>query len=359
MVFTFPCGRVLHLSIENVDRVPLSVVAFRTFNKKHLRGNGGKVVRVKCSVMAALGLTAFLLASLLVAPGSPVRTNKNSASHGSGGKKKNAGNQPKKCVVDSPFDIGCTAPFKNDAGTNISVKRDIDDHCPLAGCPDSRAEDQEQDRQKNNLCADATKPVIIDFKTIDLLQGDVAGLSTGRPPADRSGLRRLSTKDSSGKSIKLGEGDVVTLEAFVLHAKHDDVPLLRPNYHGEGVNCRNDSTDWNDIHIALGQTASDHECDSVTAEIIPHFRPANWDRFDNDPKTMPHVKGIAKVKGLQVRITGQLFFDGSHRPKPCSNMSKSTDPPRRALWEIHPVYDIKVKVGSGWTSFDDWANSQH
>ena len=73
---------------------------------------------------------------------------------------------------------------------------------------------------------------------------------------------------------------LVTLEGFVLDAKHDDSYVLGSGpegFKGEGVNCKNSLFDWNDIHIALGETASAEECSSVTAEIIPHFRPAVWD----------------------------------------------------------------------------------
>jgi hypothetical protein len=39
-----------------------------------------------------------------------------------------------------------------------------------------------------------------------------------------------------------------------------------------------------------------------------------------------------------LRITGQMMFDGSHRP--CANGSGS--PKRVSVWEIHPVYASDV-----------------
>ena len=40
----------------------------------------------------------------------------------------------------------------------------------------------------------------------------------------------------------------------------------------------------NDIHIALSETNSKttDECSTVTAEIIPHCRPAIWSRFHDE-----------------------------------------------------------------------------
>ena len=171
------------------------------------------------------------------------------------------------------------------------------------------------------------------------------------PPAERARLRNLSTVDAAGRAIRIGEGTVVSIEAVVFDAKHDDTRCL--GFGGEGVNCKNDTTAWNDIHIALVENASiTDECTSVTAEIIPHFRPAVWDRFDSNPATSPAVHGLP-VHGLQVRLTGQLFFDGSHVPRPCQG------PRRRSSWEIHPVYKIEVKDGNRFISFDEWAARQH
>ena len=47
---------------------------------------------------------------------------------------------------------------------------------------------------------------------------------------------------------------------------------------GESVNCKRPDQESNDIHIVLGQTAEEKdECNSVTAEMSPQFRPAVWD----------------------------------------------------------------------------------
>jgi hypothetical protein len=45
---------------------------------------------------------------------------------------------------------------------------------------------------------------------------------------------------------------------------------------GESVNCNIPGEPTNDIHVAIGQALDAPECTSITAEIIPHFRPHAW-----------------------------------------------------------------------------------
>jgi hypothetical protein len=261
----------------------------------------------------------------------------------------------KKCSIDKAFVLpaGCNLPFTPRTGL------DVDKHCPREGCAKDGSASQAQDLLKNNFCS-TSKPVEMSFQSFTALQSVVDTKKTfdyeGTNKAlgvDRTGLAKISTVDVRGKPVVLSEGDVITLTGIVKEAKHDDVPLLDPRFHGEGVNCNNDDVEWNDIHIVLLDSGSD-ECQSVTAEIIPHFRPAVWDRFDSNPKTSPSVSGLP-VAGIKVRLTGQLFFDGSHAP--CGNpFRKGSDPARRASWEIHPVYKIEVFDGGKVITFEDWAS---
>lgn len=121
---------------------------------------------------------------------------------------------------------------------------------------------------------------------------------------------------------------------------------------GENVNCNTNTFDGNDIHVVLmppGTSAAQdkaNECDSVTAELIPHFRPETWRQFD------------AKAPQRLARFTGPLFYDASHRT--CKE-DPSTSPKRRALWEIHPTYRIEVCTQTDtkgdcqqWTAYDEW-----
>jgi len=265
--------------------------------------------------------------------------------------------------VDQAFVVGCNLPFTGQS-------HDIDQHCPNEGCA-KNDNDKAQNKVKNNLCA-AGPSIQINPASIDKLQAAVDQLvqqgsfkygQSAPQPADRAKLQQLSTVDVNGNPVMLGEGKLVTIEAFVLDAKHDDTYVLGSGpegFKGEGVNCKNSLFEWNDIHIALGETASAEECSSVTAEIIPHFRPAVWDRFDSNACTSPHVANPLPVKGLRVRITGQLFFDGSHSPGPCSGPTGPNSFPRRAVWEIHPVYAIEVFDTSRnkFVTLEEWAQGK-
>jgi hypothetical protein len=72
---------------------------------------------------------------------------------------------------------------------------------------------------------------------------------------------------------------------------------------GELVNCKITGAESKDVHIELVKMASeDDACNSVTAEMSPHLRPESW----------TDLPGLAIKR--PVRITGPLFFDGSHRP---------------------------------------------
>jgi len=126
----------------------------------------------------------------------------------------------------------------------------------------------------------------------------------------------------------------------------------------------------NDIHMATVATPDSKECESISAEILPHYRPDSWNQIGNDESYNSRTKkyttnpGVdARLKTHPYRITGQLFFDASHEVCPCGT---SCSPIRASLWEIHPVYSIEVcKAGtpcdenndSDWLAFDKWWNS--
>src|SRR5207247_9200531 len=122
---------------------------------------------------------------------------------------------------------------------------------------------------------------------------------------------------------------------------------------GEAVNCNRLGLAKNDIHIVLMPLGADEhasECESVTAEMIPHFRPSAWSQVDLKTPTQNPV-----------RLTGQLFYDNSHRA--CVNGKGS--PARRTVWEIHPLYqfdvckstnaaDCDAATDASWVPYDQW-----
>lgn len=216
----------------------------------------------------------------------------------------------------STFDPPCKLPF-----AAIAKKQPVDSKCGVAG--DAGANDgmRFQDMAKNNFCATG-KPFVLRFADYPKLQAAAekalgSNYKVGHPPPDRSGLKDIATV----RGTKIGEGDVVQLVAFVEKAHYSDVNK------GENVNCNQPGNPDNDIHIPLVSKAGDDECNSVTAEISPHFRPEVW------------TPGNLNKPGVPLRFTGQLMFDAEH--KPCV-AGKKINPARVSVWEIHPVYAVEV-----------------
>ena len=276
------------------------------------------------------------------------------------------------------FKMDCTLPeLTTEALT-------IDKVCGNRGTPPTQVS-AKQNLIKNRFCLPGSPatPVEIDFGTIDSLQKAARDkhIHFGRKPdphhpgktiedlpADRSLLIDLIT--ANGQPI--GEGSLVTIEGFIFKAQHSNTFVFGSD--GESVNCKGMSSSktlkGNDIHIALSRTKAGtqntseaSECETVTAEITPHHRSDLYNRFDTNPADFlngAHQKpGQDKLsgsplplKGARVRITGQLFFDGSHSP--CFNGQGG--PPRRSIWEIHPVFEIQVFEPSqnSFISLADW-----
>lgn len=253
-------------------------------------------------------------------------------------------------VQSQQFDPGCEMPFPD-------VTLEIDSTCPTEGDATESAH-RAQNLAKNNFCAvgapDPDTPNRMTVSIFDTLQNRVEDLnipfgSSQQLPPDRSVLRNL-TNDAEGVSV--GEGSYVVFVGYVMHAKIASQ---------ESVNCHKGTVFNNDTHIHVGLSGSGNLCNSVTAEISPHFRPAEYRRFH-------YKEHVEKLKTRPVRIKGHLFFDGSH--KPCANGGAlSGHPARRSIWEIHPVYYIdvcknkslsscKADDESKWKAFEQWINEQ-
>jgi hypothetical protein len=218
----------------------------------------------------------------------------------------------------------------------------IDNLCRNSGCHKSAANDK-QNAMKNNFCAPVNKIVPVTLKTFGDLNdasNNEPSISKGEPPASRAKLANIISLGDT----KLGEGKTVAFVGFVLEATHSNVdknePLTKGN--GESVQCNLLGCAFNDIHITLAEEPNETSlCRTIVAEIIPHYRPAAWDLFDSPDYT-------AFLKMHPVKITGQLFFDGSHVA--CTSAGQAGFNPvrnapdfkRLALWEIHPIYAIDV-----------------
>ena len=220
-----------------------------------------------------------------------------------------------------------------------------------------------EDHAKNDLCEPFATPVTVDFTILRNMQAQ----SPSKTPLEaKTNPSRASLKNffTLGQQ-KIGEGTVVRLMAFIKEAHISDCTDSASA--GEEVNCKLLGMDHNDFHIPLLDPSKPNaqqqdECTSVTAEMIPHFRPAAWNSIDLKTPTMNPV-----------RVTGPLFFDDSHTVCTFSSsgaVTKRETPARSSLWEIHPVYQLEVCAGTSaaqcdvssasttmWTPYDQWVTT--
>jgi len=222
-------------------------------------------------------------------------------------------------VGNAAFEVGCTLPFDDIKGDD-----------PISFCANhgsaTEAEQQAQNRAKNNFCATgtATNLTYQDFLRLQKAADDaeIEFGSHARVPKDRSALKNIITS-ASGKHV--GEGSIVRYVGFVSHPRNSNKSK------GEAVNCKRGGAESNDIHIDLLRSPDEPACRSITVEIVPHFRPPAWE---------VEILKLPQFVGRPMRFTGHLFFDASHRP--CKNDNDKVNPKRASIWEIHPVYAIDV-----------------
>ncbi|HXO42449.1 MAG TPA: hypothetical protein VN999_13430 [Thermoanaerobaculia bacterium] len=230
-----------------------------------------------------------------------------------------------------PFVPGCDVPFKAISTANLG----IDQQCGIDG-GSSEAGKKAESNAKNNFCVKGTATPI-QYATFTQLEAAVTEPQRKATKTDRAGLKSIADN--------LGEGTLVKYAGYLLDAHVSNVGK------GELVNCKTGGQPFNDVHIELVDTpGEDDDCQSVTAEMSPHLRPESW-------------TGLAGMTiKRQVRITGPLFFDGSHRA--CHGTVRPS-PHRISVWEIHPVYQFevcknkppatcKVDDDASWIPLDQW-----
>jgi hypothetical protein len=247
------------------------------------------------------------------------------------------------------FKSNCTLPFDQ-----IAVKPDPFITCGNAGSKQNgaplSAAAARQANAKNNLCADASAPITVDFAILTEMQAQTPAKST--LAHSRDSLHAFFPLNGT----KIGEGDVARILAFILNAHTSDCE------EGEDVNCETSGVAKNDMHIPLMDPTKSNPrsrpvCTSVIAEMIPHFRPATWSMIDlRTPVNNP------------VRVTGQLFYDDAHEACVMAGGTLVGESPQRiSLWEIHPVYaidvcsstdptqcDVTSNSSAVWTPYDQW-----
>lgn len=227
------------------------------------------------------------------------------------------------------FKPGCALPFVSHAVP------DIDNHCTIDGKGKTAAKVAES-HAKNNFCATGTV-VPLTFDDFTKMQDDTAFKKSS---ADRSVLQ--SVINVGGRSV--GEGVLAEYTGLIDDAHYSN----RSN--GEAVNCYIPGEDTNDIHIVVVQRSGEDPCNSVTAEMSPHFRPEHW------------TPDILNSLSRPVRFRGPLFYDSSHSP---CRPGKRASPARASVWEIHPVYSVDVCTSSQdlaackrsdatWVTLEEW-----
>ena len=232
----------------------------------------------------------------------------------------------------------------------------IEAKCVVEG---SGGDEAEQNRAKNNFCATGP-PRSITLQDLKELQKKIED-----DTSINYGDKIMPGRTKAGPTIErkplqsLGEGKQVTFVGFVLKARQEGP---------ESVNCGKDVTKnatkkalFHDTHISLVETANTRsECSGIVVEMSPHHRPDAW--------TAGNLSKVSKAKAankkLQVRVTGNLFFDSSHRP--CAGgQGTGHNPKRVSLWEIHPIYKFDVcSVGNcdsaedKFLPLDEWVKLQ-
>lgn len=223
------------------------------------------------------------------------------------------------------FELPDKLPFPREVAAQ---KQDVDKTCGPEGSGRGgkalSAGNRLQNRAKNNFWAKGSV-VDLDVPNFLALQKMVdrdlkLKYGSGALPEDRAVLQKLIKVGG----LEIGEGSLVRYAGFVHHPRNSNLSK------GESVNCNRGGVQYNDIHIDIMRDPEAHVCSSITVEISPHYRPKLY-----------NVALIKEVQDRPMRFTGQLFFDGSH--KPCETPTGPGGNPKRiTVWEIHPVYSIDV-----------------
>ncbi len=170
----------------------------------------------------------------------------------------------------------------------------------------------------------------------------------------------------------LGEGNIVTVIAYLYFVEDTGKGAGGNPSIGETTNCKLQLPDSYDYHIGLG-------FDSALAKQIlktkpqPIFdQPVEMDKTSVVAEMTPHTRGpkrtfarVNSLQGQQVKVVGQLMIDNVHLNKKddCSFPGALASCWRSTVWEVHPVtqfYVCNLSAGcdkdspdSAWTSLDD------
>ncbi len=218
--------------------------------------------------------------------------------------------------------------------------------CPVFGCEDNA----ETAHGFANLMK-RRKPV--DGPPVDLTFDDFASLQSeadsavGQKEDIEKKDRQSKLRDLTVAAGQVSEGDLVRLTGFLVHTAHANS--------GESVNCRLTGVANNDFHIPIAPDAGDSEFAGIVVEMIPQARVPGW--------TLGQLHKVEKL-GLQVLVSGQLFYDNMHVVNDDEDNPIGGQPKRMSLWEIHRVTTFAVcnhsdstcdaSKSAQWVALEDW-----
>jgi hypothetical protein len=186
------------------------------------------------------------------------------------------------------------------------------------------------------------------------------------------GLSSANHARSAPALANLGEGNIVTVIAYLYFVEDTGKGAGGSPSVGETTNCKLQLPDSYDYHVGIG-------FDPALAQQIlknkpkPVFgHPTQMDKTSVVAEMTPHTRGpkwtfarVDSLQGQQVKVVGQLMIDNVHLNvnDDCGLPGAAAGCWRSTVWEIHPVtqfYVCNVKAGcdktspdSAWTSLDN------
>jgi hypothetical protein len=226
------------------------------------------------------------------------------------------------------------------------------DACTINGCAnDSNPDEELLNRTKRHIPTGTPKVLTLaDFQTLQNQADSTVGQAQ---PLDANARAQLSNiLVSSGETVS--EGDAVQVDGFLVGKPH-------PNT-GESVNCNLKGASNNDFHIPFADDPDKTPFEGIVVEMIPQG-PGGQSTTRIPSWSIANLNKVENAR-LKVRVVGQLFYDNMHRVNPDQDEQEPGQPPRFALWEVHPITAFLVCpkttgdcAANEWQSLQDFAAS--